>query len=139
MLSYWYKMPGISWADSPPGFILWHQGTPFLRLEKDGSCPQPGAASPSDLVRLNAWIGEICRLRSAGEWRAMFERLSADRRDYPPPYDWLKRLCTAHALMGLSRYDEALAQKPGECAFPEPALVLVHSSSCGAEPPRRAR
>lgn len=108
VVSFHYKMSDLAWSMSPPGFLLQFQGRTFLRLNPDWSCSTPGAASPSDLLWLNDWIGEICRLRSAGEWGQMLSRLSGDRRPFPPPYDWLKRLFTAHALMGLSRYDEAL-------------------------------
>lgn len=108
LISFTRRNPTLTWTSTPPGLhLLYNNGFAFA-MEPNGDRRNATSATLSELNHLNTWITEICRLRQLGDWGAMEARLREDPLSLPPPYGWLKRLFTAHALMGLGHYEAAI-------------------------------
>jgi hypothetical protein len=109
LVSFDHAYPTLGWRASPPTLVVSDQGIPFLELGPRGESRDGPGPSPEQVRALNDWITDLCRLRDMSDWDAMLSSLRSDGQALPPPYDWLHRFFTTHALIGLGRYDEALA------------------------------
>lgn len=122
LASFDHPFPRLAWRADPPGLQLQDGEVPFLNLSPLGERTDTGSATLAQVESLNGWISDMCRMRQLEDWGGMLSALRSGGRPFPQPYGWLRRFFTAHALMGLGRYDDALEELSSGPALAEGTL-----------------